>query len=467
MKLLRKYKALSKKTIAIVLGITLITAALGYTYIKANRSNNSETELVSREREYMVKRGDITAGTNGSGILKFEQVLQNFKEAVMIDEVFVKEGQRVSKGDKLLSISEEFINDKLKELNEKLEQAVETLNSSKKNKQSAILTQNKAWTDKIEGSKSQYESQRSSIVSNINNLTYKLDSINNKISEVKKQIEELLKNQEENTAKIEELKLSESELVAEKETTESELKSVEGSLISLDNARSKELDAEKKELYTNNEINALSNGGLDDSINNAQREIDKINEEISKVNKLNEESILYAEVDGVILSLNCTPGAMTTMEVPAVIIGESDKVLAEIAISQNDITKIEEGQAVYISVSAFQDEKFEGKVKYINLKPSTQGNSTNYSVTVEVDKKDFKLLDGMTTSAQFIVKEVKDVLMLSNKAITIKDGKQIVNVRQEDGTLKEVDIATGFSDGKNSEIISGLSEGDTVIVGGH
>ncbi|MGL4336089.1 MAG: HlyD family efflux transporter periplasmic adaptor subunit, partial [Turicibacter sp.] len=59
-----------------------------------------------------------------------------------------------------------------------------------------------------------------------------------------------------------------------------------------------------------------------------------------------------------------------------------------------------------------------------------------------------------------------DVLMLSNKAITLKDGKQVVNVKNEDGTVTETEITTGFSDGKNSEIISGLSEGDTVVVGG-
>lgn len=466
MKSLKGYKALSKKTIAIVIGITVITAATGYTYIKVNKNNKSAIETVSREREYVVKRGDITAGTNGSGVLKFEQVSQNFKEPAIVGEVFVKEGQRVSKGDKLLSISEEFINDKLKELNEKLDQAVAALNSSKNNKQSTILAQNKAWTDKIEGTKSQYDSQRISIVGNINSLTDKLDSINSKINEVKKQIAELLKNEDENAVKIEELRLSESELASQKETIESEVKAVQGSLTSLDNARSKELDAEVKEASSNNEINALSNGGLDDSINNAQREVDKINEEIYKVNKLKEESILYAEADGVILSLNAVSGSMTTLEVPVVKIGKSDKVLAEIAISQNDITKIEEGRDVYVSVNAFQDEKFEGKVKYINLKPNTQGTSANYSVTVEVDKKDFKLLDGMTVNAQFIVKEVKDVLMLSNKAITLKDGKQIVKIKQEDGTLKEVEITTGFSDGKSSEIITGLSEGDTVIVGG-
>ena len=149
--------------------------------------------------------------------------------------------------------------------------------------------------------------------------------------------------------------------------------------------------------------------------------------------------------------MNYSKGATTSLDTPVITIGESDKVLAEINVSQNDITKIEEGQAVYISVSAFQDEKLKGKVKYINLKPNSQGNSITYSVTVEGDKNNLNILHGMTVSTQFIVKEVKDVLMLSNKAITLKDGKQIVNLRQEDGTLKEVEITTGFSDGKNSE----------------
>ena len=109
---------------------------------------------------------------------------------------------------------------------------------------------------------------------------------------------------------------------------------------------------------------------------------------------------------------------------------------------------------------------FEGTVSFINLKPNGQGSSVNYSVMVEISGNDLKLLEGMTVSAQFIVKDVKDVLTLSNKAITLKDGKQFVQVKQDDGTLKEVEITTGFSDGKISEIVSGLSEGDTVVVGG-
>lgn len=466
MKIVRKYRVLSKKTIPIILGITFLISATGYSMYKYNTGNKSSEEFVTREREYVVKKGDITAGTNGSGVIKLEQITQNFEEVVMIGDVFVKEGQIVKKGDKIASISEAFINDKLTELNSQLNQATASLNSANNNKQATVLTQKKDWEDKVQISKNQYESQKSSIINNINSLNEKVDDVNKKIEAVKSEIEDLTKDLEENELKIQELKDNEKLLIAEKESIESELNTVNLSLNSLNNDRNKEISLESKEASANTEINALSNSSLDEGISNAQKEVDKINNEISKVNKLKENSTLYAEADGIILALNYAEGATTSLDNPVITIGESNKVLAEVNVSQNDITKIEEGQDVYISVSAFQDEKLKGKVKYINLKPNSQSNSTSYSVTVEVEKNDFNILHGMTVTTQFIVKEVKDVLMLSNKAITLRDGKQIVNLRQEDGTVKELEITTGFSDGKNSEIKSGLSEGDTVVVGG-
>ena len=80
----------------------------------------------------------------------------------------------------------------------------------------------------------------------------------------------------------------------------------------------------------------------------------------------------------------------------------------------------------------------------------------------------------MAASATIISKEKENVLILSNKAITLKDGKQYVNLRIEDKnakknesgayTLKEIEITTGFSDGRMTEVLSGLSENDVVIV---
>ena len=67
---------------------------------------------------------------------------------------------------------------------------------------------------------------------------------------------------------------------------------------------------------------------------------------------------------------------------------------------------------------------------------------------------------------KFILRKEANVLMLANKAISIRDGRQIVTVQLPDGTHEEREITTGFSDGRVSEITGGLSEGEAVVTGG-
>lgn len=329
-----------KKVLTIISLVAILAITAGYSAIKNAKDKNSEEEI-NRPREYEVTIGNITAGTNGSGMIKFESVDHNFSQSVTIDEIYVKEGQRVAEGDKLVSLSVEAIQKQIDELYSSLKKA------------------------------------------------------NMELEQVKKALE-----------------------------------------------------------YS------------EDAVELAKLEVYKLNEEINKLCELRENPILYSKVSGVVMSLGYVENAVTTPDMPIVIIGDSNKVFAEIVVSQNDINNIEKDQIVTLEIAALQDEKIQGKVSYVNLKPTSEGNSTTYKVIVDVDAKDYGLLEGMTANAQFILKEAKDVLMLSNKAIKLKDGNQVVNVKNEDGTLREVNIQTGFSDGKNSEILSGLKEGDTVVVGG-
>lgn len=329
-----------KKVLTIISLVAILAIIAGYSAIKNAKDKNSEEEI-NRPREYEVTIGNITAGTNGAGMIKFESVDHNFSQSVTIDEIYVKEGQRVAEGDKLVSLSVEAIQKQIDELYSSLKRA------------------------------------------------------NMELEQVKKALE-----------------------------------------------------------YS------------EDAVELAKLEVYKLNEEINKLCELRENPILYSKVSGVVMSLGYVENAVTTPDMPIVIIGDSNKVFAEIVVSQNDINNIEKDQIVTLEIAALQDEKIQGKVSYVNLKPTSEGNSTTYKVIVDVDAKDYGLLEGMTANAQFILKEAKDVLMLSNKAIKLKDGNQVVNVKNEDGTLREVTIQTGFSDGKNSEILSGLKEGDTVVVGG-
>lgn len=329
-----------KKGRLVVIMLLAVAIISGYFIVK-NTNDKDIKEEINRPREYKVTKGNITAGTNGAGMIKFQSVNYNFSESVIIDKIYVKEGEKVDKGKALARLSVEEIQKKINE---------------------------------------------------------------NYVS----------------------LKRAEAEL-------EQARKMVENS---------------------------------EGSVELAKLEVDKFNKEINKLYKLKKSPVLYSKTSGVVMTVGYAEKATTTNDVPIIVMGDTNKVFAEIVVSQNDINNIKKEQIVTLEVGALQDEKIQGKVSYVNLKPNSEGNSTTYKVMVDVESKDYELLEGMTANAQFILKEAKNVLILSNKAIKLRDGSQVVKVKDKEGNLKEIAIKTGFSDGKNSEILSGLKEGDTVVVGG-
>lgn len=459
----KKINKISKNTLGIIVGILFLVGTVGY-FSAVNAKGNEEPE--ERLREYPVTRGDITAGANGAGTLKLNKVEHSFNEDVVIEEIFVKEGQNVKVGDKLASISTKDIEKQLEELNKSLEKANIALKQVENAKQTSILTNNKAINETIDASRKQYESQVKEITALIKKTESSLNNIGNEIKYIEKQLKELSIDSELNKVKIEQLNQNKDALIKEKQSLESQLNESKGNLDSINSDRNKQLEEEENSRNTNQEINNIAISDTDNSIRLAQMEVDKIHADIEKLVKLKETPILYSTVDGVVITLIENNKTMVTSGMTVVTVGDLNNVIAEVSVNQNDIGKIEQGQIVNLEISAFQDEKFKAKVKDINLKPSEEGNSASYKVTIELDKNDYKLLEGMATNAQFILKEVKDVIMISNKAVILKDGKQIVQMKNEDGTLREIEIVTGFSDGKSSEVISGLSEGDVVVIGG-
>jgi len=76
----------------------------------------------------------------------------------------------------------------------------------------------------------------------------------------------------------------------------------------------------------------------------------------------------------------------------------------------------------------------------------------------------FQLREGLTVTVNIVTEEVTDVLLVPSAAITMKSGKNYVKVVLPDGTIEERAIETGVSDWQNTEVISGLSEGEEVEV---
>lgn len=200
---------------------------------------------------------------------------------------------------------------------------------------------------------------------------------------------------------------------------------------------------------------------INENIAKASRNVQAAQEKVSRLQALSQNPTIYAQLDGIVTTLNYKVGDTVADGKPLCIVGELDEITMTVPVSAADIGSVSVGQKVNIYVDAYAEQKFTGTVKERLLVANDNGE---YPVTITIDPGEQMLLPGMKAYATIILKEKTDVLTLSNKAITLENGQQYVLVRDENGELIRKQIVTGFSDGRISEILDGLSENEVVIV---
>lgn len=241
--------------------------------------------------------------------------------------------------------------------------------------------------------------------------------------------------------------------------------SIKEAKLSLDGdeaALTKEESIEKGELAEttyNLQMQSLSN-----NVKSKQIAVDTLQEQIDKYNGYLENRVLTSPCDGVVLSVSYDVGDSIQSGVAVVTISDSNNVYASLTVTQDDITSITLGQSSSVTMDAFEEIEFEGIVDSITTTPARSSSGTpSYTVTVKLQGDTAKIYEGMSGSATLITRQQKDVLYITSRTIYDKDGENYVKVKNEDGTIEEVKVITGFSDGRNVEITDGLTEGQTVL----
>ncbi len=250
------------------------------------------------------------------------------------------------------------------------------------------------------------------------------------------------------------------------ESVQNELAAAEGNAAALDRAYAEQQRQAAQEQSKQDRINGIRIAGSDNAVALAQLDVDAVRERIEAVRAKMNAPYLYAQKSGIVLAVGYTAGMEAAPDKPVASIGDPDGIYAMLQVAQADIGDIEEGQIVEFSFDAYPERVFTGVVTKKLPMPVEGSNPVVYVVHASLDMEGEPLLAGMTCNAQFIIKQVKDVLRLSNKAIRMADGKQVVLMKDDGGALYEQPITTGFSDGRTSEVLEGLSDGDIVYVEG-
>lgn len=453
-----KGKKISKKAIAILVIAAIGIGTASYFGV-ANAAKDEAPDVI--EREYTVKRDDITAGVSAQGVLKLEAAPQNFDEIVTIGELFVKTGQAVKAGDKLAGADVEKLDEAIEEAQSELEKVRIALKQAQNQKTVGELnTQKEAATQ--DAGNAEANSQLAAAKGAEASAQQKVTELEGQLAKIDEQLGTLPADD----PQIGALQAQKEALAEELETARQELETARANRSSIEEAANRQNEANAKNSAIDQKIANANSGDSNNAIALAKLDVEAAQKKVDRLQAIKNDPYIYADANGVVLSLEAAKGSETKPDTPIALIGDPNKKRIIVPVAQSDIGKIKEGQAAEFTLDAFGDQTFTGKVLSRSLAPVKDSNPVSYNVVIEVDANETEMLDGMSANATMIIKQQKDVLQLSNKAIAVHDGKQYVKMRNEDGTLREVEIQTGFSDGKVSEITGGLSEGDVVIVEG-
>jgi HlyD family secretion protein len=208
----------------------------------------------------------------------------------------------------------------------------------------------------------------------------------------------------------------------------------------------------------------IDTNGMEDDLDDAKDTLQEAEDALAAFEEQIGDGTVYAEYSGTILSLGCSAGDTLTDEMVVATYADPDNVTMAVSVSQDDIAQISVGSAAELTLTAYGDESFSGEVSSIATSATVGSSTVNYEVTVRFTGDVDKIYADMTGEATFVEKEAQDVLCISNKAVHQDGARSWVKVLGDDGSVTETTIETGFSNGTKVEVLSGLNEGDIVLV---
>lgn len=190
-------------------------------------------------------------------------------------------------------------------------------------------------------------------------------------------------------------------------------------------------------------------------------------EEEKKWEELYRPVPIVAPITGTIILRSIEPGQ--SFATTDAILAMSDRLTVEAQVDETDIAQIKKNQAATIILDAYPNEAIEGRVEKIAYEATTTNNVTNYNVIVVPLKTPEFMRSGMTANVTFEIRKKENVVAIPTEAIKSRDGQNFVTVPNPSRNPKDSPLSKpvqiGLSDGKVTEIIEGLDEGETVLIG--
>ncbi len=156
---------------------------------------------------------------------------------------------------------------------------------------------------------------------------------------------------------------------------------------------------------------------------------------------------------------------MGTASTRIAVVRSSGNPIATFNVSEVDVNRIKPGQKATITLDSIPGKTFTGRVMTVDKIGTVSSGVTNYPVVILFDANAPEILPNMAATANIIIDSKPGVLLVPSDAIqTQTNGSAYVRVLQN-GQPVNITVETGLSSDTQTEIVSGVSEGQQVITG--
>jgi HlyD family secretion protein len=408
------------------------------------------------ERTAAAKRGIIRASVSASGkIDPAAQVNLNFGAPGTVKDVLVDEGESVKAGDVIAELD------------------TADLQLAVKQAEQAVATQNLAYTQAISPTESDIKAAEAAIASASASLGQlsKPDDIALQIArlqadsanESKRQVEFQWDQIKEKPVGGMPRDILQSQLA--QATMAAQIAELQYQNVKRGGTEAQKAAARTQLAQAQAQLQRLLGNDLTRSLAAAQLKQAELNLEAAKQRLT--DAVLSSPIDGTVAQLNVKVGEQVGAGAlrPAAVVSDLSSFHIDVGIDENSIGALKEQQPVVITVDALPDEVLTGRVDYIAPTATDSAGVVTYKVIIGLDPTNLPVRGGMSANADVITEVRDNVLIVPNWTIRIdrQTGKSYVYVQRGD-KIEEIEIITGLRNANESEVVSGLNEGDVLVV---
>ena len=218
------------------------------------------------------------------------------------------------------------------------------------------------------------------------------------------------------------------------------------------------LEAEIHRLEKEKEINALTIQTVEEEVRYRQTMAERNQQRLAQTQ-------LKAPFDGVIVSVEKRAGEQLKPYEPLGAIADPSVFRVEATVLEEDILKVALGQPASVTLDAYAAQPFQATVTEIGASPVVWQGKNAYTIYLDFAQPDEAPASiRMGADVRIQVTERADVLLVPETAIARQGERSFVTKRNGDGSLEQVEVELGVSDGQWVEVVAGLSEGQEIEI---